>query len=110
MTKSLGCQPEANETPTRPCEMLSTTAHSSATRIGWCSGSTQLPARICRRVVIAAIAALVTAGFGIEPAEGVEVALGRPDGGEAVRVGELRAFEQQLVAGPSASRASSLAK
>ena len=64
MTKSLGCQPDANDTPTRPCEMLSTKAHSSATRIGWCSGSTQLPARIFSRVVMAAMAALVTAGLG----------------------------------------------
>ena len=32
--KSFACQPDANERPTRPPERLSTTDHSSATRIG----------------------------------------------------------------------------
>ena len=64
MAKSLGCHPDATETPTRPPERLSTTAHSSATRTGECNGRTTLPARICTRVVVAAIAALVTEGFG----------------------------------------------
>ena len=50
------------------------------------------------RSVTIATAALVSAAFGIEAAELVEVALGRPDGREAVRVGELGAFEQQPVA------------
>ena len=50
--------------PTRPFEMLSTTAHSSATRSDECSGQTTLPARIPTRSVIAATAAPVTAGFG----------------------------------------------
>src|SRR5579864_785463 len=44
-TKSLGCQPEAIDSPTLPSDKLSTTDHSSATRIGLCSGSTTLPAR-----------------------------------------------------------------
>ena len=66
-TKSFGCQPEANEMPTRPLEMLSTTDHSSATRSGWCSGSTTLPARILMRSVTAAMAAPATAGFGYRP-------------------------------------------
>ena len=63
-TKSLTCQPLANERPTRPCEMLSTTAHSSATRIGSCRGITTLPARSSTLLVIDAIAADVTAGLG----------------------------------------------
>ncbi len=63
-TKSLGCQPAAKEMPTRPFERLSTSAHSSATRIGWWSGFTQLPARIFTRSVITASAALATEGFG----------------------------------------------
>ena len=62
--KSFGCQPEAKEMPTRPFEMLSTKAQSSATRTGWCSGITQLPARICTREVMPAMAALVTTGLG----------------------------------------------
>ena len=39
----------------------------TATRIGWCSGSTTEPARIFTRSVTAAIAALVTDGFGYSP-------------------------------------------
>ena len=66
-TKSLACQPEANDSPTRPPERLSTTAHSSATRIGSCNGSTTLPARIWMRSVIVASAAPVTAGLGYSP-------------------------------------------
>ncbi len=66
-TKSLACQPEANDSPTRPPERLSTTAQSSATRIGSCSGNTTLPARICTRSVMVAMAALVTAGLGYRP-------------------------------------------
>jgi hypothetical protein len=77
---------------------LSTSAQSSATRIGWCSGSTTLPARIATRFVIAASAAPATAGFGEQPAEGVEVPLGRPHRAEAVRVREARALEQQPIA------------
>ena len=50
--------------PTRPSERLSMRLHSSATRIGLWSGSTQLPALIFTRVVRAAIAALVTEGLG----------------------------------------------
>ena len=46
-TKSFGCHPDATETPTRPFERLSTTAHSSATRTGECNGNTTLPARTC---------------------------------------------------------------
>jgi hypothetical protein len=65
--KSFGCQPEANEMPTRPLEMLSTTDHSSATRAGWCSGSTTLPARMPTCSVTAATAAPATAGFGYRP-------------------------------------------
>ena len=96
--KSLACQPDANDRPTRPSDRLSTTAHSSATRIGLCSGSTTLPARIWTCSVTTATAALVTAGFGIQAAELVEVTLGRPHRREAVRVGELRALDQQAVA------------
>ena len=43
-TKSSACQPDANDTPARPCDRLSTSAHSSATRIGWWRGE-----RRCRR-------------------------------------------------------------
>ncbi len=40
------------------------TDQSSQTRIGWCSGSTRLPARIRTRSVAIASAALSTDGFG----------------------------------------------
>jgi len=63
-TKSLACQPEANERPTRPLERLSTTDQSSAQRIGLCRGSTTLPARIWMRSVTIATAVLVMAAFG----------------------------------------------
>ena len=66
-TKSVACQPDANETPTRPLDRLSTTDHSSAMRTGWCSGATTLPARTPTRSVTAATAAPVTAGFGYRP-------------------------------------------
>src|SRR5258708_39871611 len=66
-TKSLGCQPAANEIPTRPPEMLSTTDHSSAIRMGLCNGDTQLPARRPIDFVIDARAALVTEGFAYNP-------------------------------------------
>ena len=62
--KSLACQPEANESPTRPPERLSTTDHSSATRMGLCSGRTTEPARIWTFRVSTASAAPVTDGFG----------------------------------------------
>jgi len=67
MTKSFGTQPQATPRPTRPCDRLSTTAHSSATRIGSCSGSTTLPAHSCTRCVRAASAAHSTEGFGDSP-------------------------------------------
>jgi hypothetical protein len=63
-TKSSGCQPAAKLMPTRPFDRLSTSAQSSAMRMGEWSGDTQEPARTCTRFVIAAIAALATAGFG----------------------------------------------
>ena len=102
MTKSLGCQPDANDTPTRPCEMLSTKAHSSATRIGWCSGSTQLPARILQARGHGRDGRAGHRRIGVEAAEGVEMALGRPDGREAVLVGELRALPAAARTGPAA--------
>ena len=63
-TKSLGCQPDATEMPTRPLERLSTMLQASATRIGCSSGMTTEPARTLTFWVIAATAALVTAGWG----------------------------------------------
>ena len=63
-TKSLACQPDANERPTRPPDRLSTTDQSSAQRIGFCNGRTTLPALIEIRSVTIATAALVTAGLG----------------------------------------------
>ncbi len=66
-TKSFGCQPEAQAMPTRPCERLSTIDHSSATRTGWCSGSTTLPARSSMCEVSRASAALNTDGLGESP-------------------------------------------
>jgi len=65
--KSFGCHPAAKDRPTRPSDRLSTTAHSSATRMGWWSGDTQLPDRIRSFLVIAANAAPVTDGFGNGP-------------------------------------------
>ena len=47
---------------------------------------------------------------GVQPAEGVEVALRRPDGGEAVPVGELRALQQEAVLVAATPSPSSLAK
>ncbi len=67
MTKSFGCQPAAKLNPTRPSLKLSITDQSSAIRTGWCKGETILPERILRFLVIAANAALVTAGFGYGP-------------------------------------------
>ena len=63
-TKSLTCHPDAKETPIRPCESVSTSAHSSATRNGLWSGTTTLPARICTRSVTPARAAPVIDGLG----------------------------------------------
>ena len=63
-TKSFGCQPEAMAMPARPAERLSTSAQSSAARIGWCSGSTQEPPRTLTRLVRPATAAELTAGLG----------------------------------------------
>lgn len=48
----------------RPWDRLSTTAHSSATRMGLCRGSTTLPARMPRRWVAPASAAPSTEGLG----------------------------------------------
>src|SRR6185369_13869577 len=62
--KSLACQPEANESPIRPFDRLSTTDQSSAHRIGLWSGSTTLPARMLMRSVTIATAALVMAALG----------------------------------------------
>ena len=109
--KSLACQPEANDSPTRPFDRLSTTDHSSAhadrvverqharCRHGCCMRSVTIADRRAgdRRV-------------GVEAAERVEVALGRPDGGEAVLVGEPRAVEQQLVPVAPLGSAASAAK
>ena len=62
--KSLACQPDAKDSPTRPPDNWSITAQSSATRSGLCNGSTMLPARRCTRDVMVESAAVVTAGFG----------------------------------------------
>ena len=62
--KSFACHPDANESPTRPPDRLSTTDHSSAQRIGLCRGKTTLPARIATRRVMTARAAPVSDGFG----------------------------------------------
>ena len=67
MTKSLGFQPMAKERSTRPSERLSTTAHSSATRIGLCSGITTLPARMRMRRVIWARRTAGSDGLGKMP-------------------------------------------
>lgn len=66
-TKSLACQPDATEMPTRPPDRLSTRDHSSATRTGWWSGSTTLPARMATRFVTVATAAPTTEGLGYRP-------------------------------------------
>src|SRR5581483_4232422 len=66
-TKSLGCQPEAKDIPTRPWDKLSTIAHSSATLTGLCNGITTLPARMLRRCVSLAIAAAKTEALGEKP-------------------------------------------
>ncbi len=60
----MACQPLATHIPARPPEMLSTTDHSSATRTGWCSGSTTEPAFSRTRLVRAASAAASTEGLG----------------------------------------------
>src|SRR4051812_19710282 len=36
-------------------------------------------------------------GVGVEATEGMEMTLGRPDGGEAGLIGESRAFEKEMV-------------
>lgn len=53
--------------PTRPPDRLSTTDHSSATRIGSCSGRTTEPALILIRSVSRARTAASTAGLGKRP-------------------------------------------
>ena len=65
--KSFGFQPMAKDTSTRPSERLSTTAHSSATRMGWCRGMTTLPARILMRSVVSASTTPASAGLGKIP-------------------------------------------
>ena len=59
-----GCHPDAKAIPARPFDRLSIIAQSSATRRGWCSGRTQLPARILTRSVQAARAAALRAALG----------------------------------------------
>ncbi|CAM5414597.1 hypothetical protein SALBM135S_04076 [Streptomyces alboniger] len=66
-TKSLACQPLAQPMPTRPPERLSTIDHSSATRIGSCSGSTTEPALMRTRSVSRTSAAASTTGLGKSP-------------------------------------------
>jgi len=63
-TKSSGFQPDAKEIATRPDERLSTSAHSSATRIGWWSGRTTLPERSFSRSVTSDSAPAKTDGLG----------------------------------------------
>ena len=88
-TKSFGV-PAGGERDARPGrrERLSTTDHSSATRIGWCSGSTTLPARMPHALGDGGDRRAGHRRVGVEAAEGVEVALRRPDRREAVAVGE----------------------
>src|SRR5262249_31191631 len=61
---------DAKERPIRPFDMLSRTAQSSATRIGFRRGRTTLPALSFNRFVIAASAAVGSAGFGKWPPNG----------------------------------------
>ena len=96
-TKSSGCQPEAMASPARPLVRLSITAHSSAMRAGWCSGSDAGPGAHADVLRDRRHRGAGDRGVRIGAAEGMEVAFRRPDRAEAVAVGELRAFQQQLV-------------
>lgn len=63
-TKSFACHPEANATPTRPPDQVVDHHHSSATRTGFCSGRTTLPARSFTRSVSVESAERTTDGEG----------------------------------------------
>ena len=76
ISESLGAQSEVvrmparsrTKGPTRPSDRLSTTAHSSAMRAGWCSGETTEPARSAMlRVSGARRPQLRLTGFGYRP-------------------------------------------
>ena len=81
--------------PTRPPERLSTTAHSSAIRIGVVQRKHDAARAEADRLVIDGQGGAGDGRIGVQPAERVEVPLGRPHRREAVLVGEPGAFEQE---------------
>ena len=83
--------------PTLPWERLSTMDHSSATRTGWCSGSTTLPPRRAMRSRVARQGGGEERRIGREAADGVEVAFRQPHSSEIVLVREAGAFEDEAV-------------